>query len=419
MSSSVDKLGVWSTGSQGISYSNYGKRFESLVGLDFVTLFALHPKANGGLSVRTKTTVFNEVKAITGAGAKVELSYWCGTQKRYYEPLFDLIEFYENKFGPEHIHTHELDAEYHTTAPDKKEAVAFCKAFKKRFPLDKWRGRFSITYLWFIHPTLLYILEELWSYFSNIKPQWYEFFAPNKKKDSGGPLMRPGVLSKEAHKHVVRKLSRNKRTPLAISKHIIGKANYWQKHPGYEDPTNESGYNIIGALCEAFETTFDLGYTSFCYFSESWMFGPGNANASKYERDCARNFFNDYIADVYKNMGTKDEVNESELGEENTETSYETLDFDLQVWHHQFLLRSLGYDLGTSGPNKDGVDGIYGKKTEAAILKVERMLGSELNGLPDNEVANELTDMYERVYGFRPNYDGSWDEDNNFLTAGL
>jgi hypothetical protein len=37
------------------------------------------------------------------------------------------------------------------------------------------------------------------------------------------------------------------------------------------------------------------------------------------------------------------------------------------VKHLQKMLVTLGYDLGTSGPDKDGVDGSFGKLTETAV----------------------------------------------------
>ena len=37
------------------------------------------------------------------------------------------------------------------------------------------------------------------------------------------------------------------------------------------------------------------------------------------------------------------------------------------VKHLQKMLVTLGYDLGTNGPDKDGVDGSFGKLTETAV----------------------------------------------------
>ena len=37
----------------------------------------------------------------------------------------------------------------------------------------------------------------------------------------------------------------------------------------------------------------------------------------------------------------------------------------------QQALKDKGYDIGTSGPNKDGIDGIYGPKTKAAISQFQ------------------------------------------------
>jgi peptidoglycan hydrolase-like protein with peptidoglycan-binding domain len=40
---------------------------------------------------------------------------------------------------------------------------------------------------------------------------------------------------------------------------------------------------------------------------------------------------------------------------------------DPKVIEIQKMLKSKGYDLGTFGPNKDGIDGVMGAKTQAAL----------------------------------------------------
>jgi peptidoglycan hydrolase-like protein with peptidoglycan-binding domain len=35
-------------------------------------------------------------------------------------------------------------------------------------------------------------------------------------------------------------------------------------------------------------------------------------------------------------------------------------------------LKKRGYDLGTTGPNKDGIDGVYGNKTRLAVTKFQK-----------------------------------------------
>jgi hypothetical protein len=56
----------------------------------------------------------------------------------------------------------------------------------------------------------------------------------------------------------------------------------------------------------------------------------------------------------------------------------------------QYALVKKGYDLGSSGPNGDGVDGILGSKTSAAIKKVQAIANSDVNGRIDETVIMAL-----------------------------
>lgn len=49
-----------------------------------------------------------------------------------------------------------------------------------------------------------------------------------------------------------------------------------------------------------------------------------------------------------------------------------------------------GYDLGTSGPDRNGVDGVLGPKTAAAIKKIQGTLGEDQNGRIDEVVIMAL-----------------------------
>ncbi len=53
----------------------------------------------------------------------------------------------------------------------------------------------------------------------------------------------------------------------------------------------------------------------------------------------------------------------------------------------------LGYDLGTTGPNKDGVDGIFGTITEAAVKTFQQaqgFTGSEVDGVFGQETEEKM-----------------------------
>ena len=56
----------------------------------------------------------------------------------------------------------------------------------------------------------------------------------------------------------------------------------------------------------------------------------------------------------------------------------------------QSALVKKGYDLGSSGPNNDGVDGVFGSKTKAAIKKVQGVIGEDQNGQIDTGIIMAL-----------------------------
>jgi hypothetical protein len=61
-------------------------------------------------------------------------------------------------------------------------------------------------------------------------------------------------------------------------------------------------------------------------------------------------------------VNTNDIISESIIDKEFTPSSK----FNPEVELLQKELKSKNYDLGTYGPNKDGIDGIYGKLTKLA-----------------------------------------------------
>lgn len=56
----------------------------------------------------------------------------------------------------------------------------------------------------------------------------------------------------------------------------------------------------------------------------------------------------------------------------------------------QLALVRLGYDCGTSGPNHDGIDGMFGPKTKTAIKKMQGDLGMAQTGKIDEGVISAL-----------------------------
>lgn len=56
----------------------------------------------------------------------------------------------------------------------------------------------------------------------------------------------------------------------------------------------------------------------------------------------------------------------------------------------QAILVQLGHDLGSSGPNNDGVDNVFGKKTREAIRSFQERHGLEQTGFPDPATRDAL-----------------------------
>src|SRR5205814_2002507 len=67
-----------------------------------------------------------------------------------------------------------------------------------------------------------------------------------------------------------------------------------------------------------------------------------------------------------------------------------------QVEIIQRMLVQMNYDLGDYGPAADGVDGKYGKKTAAAVmrLKVDENLGNQRSGATDRGVIYRLDELF-------------------------
>lgn len=59
----------------------------------------------------------------------------------------------------------------------------------------------------------------------------------------------------------------------------------------------------------------------------------------------------------------------------------------------QEMLKELGYDLGKTGANKDGVDGDFGKKTDKAVRDVQTKAGLKVDGVADSKTYAALQTM--------------------------
>jgi peptidoglycan hydrolase-like protein with peptidoglycan-binding domain len=60
----------------------------------------------------------------------------------------------------------------------------------------------------------------------------------------------------------------------------------------------------------------------------------------------------------------------------------------------QSMLKKLGYDLGTSGVNKDGVDGNYGINTSVSVIEFQKEYNlSEPDGIVGDKTLKKLTEL--------------------------
>ena len=70
-------------------------------------------------------------------------------------------------------------------------------------------------------------------------------------------------------------------------------------------------------------------------------------------------------------------------------------DYGTAVTAMQRLLKERGYDLGDYGPNRDGIDGDFGMKTEDAVKAFQRAEGLPVTGVYDEKTRELLTGMYD------------------------
>lgn len=67
------------------------------------------------------------------------------------------------------------------------------------------------------------------------------------------------------------------------------------------------------------------------------------------------------------------------------------VDTPKEIKQFQQKLIDLGYDLGSSGPNKDGVDGYIGRRTRSAIKDFQTKNNIKPTGVLDQTTQNELS----------------------------
>jgi len=72
------------------------------------------------------------------------------------------------------------------------------------------------------------------------------------------------------------------------------------------------------------------------------------------------------------------------------------------VKYLQTLLKRLGYDLGTTGPNKDGIDGDFGARTDLAVRAFQQSAGLSVDGIVGKKTWDRLEAATKGEVVFKP-----------------
>lgn len=72
-----------------------------------------------------------------------------------------------------------------------------------------------------------------------------------------------------------------------------------------------------------------------------------------------------------------------------------------EITRTQRYLRLMGFPIGNVGPNRDGVDGLTGIATEAALILFKQMVNLEQNGTVDSKTLAEVEKTYRNGLKFR------------------
>lgn len=386
------ELGIWTSGKKSkLSYPTWLQRFQSL-NIDYVTIFHTLPNPKGGLIVRDISSIKREVDIILNGGLQPKLSYWFGTKQNYLIPNVEAIKKVQKLGIGGDLLEYELDAEFHTTAYGLNSAQNAAKQIKNELELDKFRKKLGMTYIPGLSPVIKLLMEELADYFSSFPSQMYSFFNPNKQKQTAEDIFRPKNIQNYGISAFQNKILSDKQLVKAYDNDleqlkrsfVCALAVYWQKHPNYR--LNNGKYDIQLALDDAFLTCFNRGYRRFCFFSDIWLFDSGDPE----EREICREF----VAGLKKRFAS-----------EETDESFLELKEEIKIRKIQYLLASLGYNIGNYGQFGDGVDGSNGKMTQKSMKEAEKRFNLKQDGLPDEVLFEKLNDEFMKHYGFEPKFD--------------
>ncbi len=77
------------------------------------------------------------------------------------------------------------------------------------------------------------------------------------------------------------------------------------------------------------------------------------------------------------------------------------IDGDSDIIIAQCFLRKMGFPIGSTGPNQDGVDGVMGDMTEAAVSIFQKMVSIKADGSLNRETLTELNHACQNGMDFR------------------
>ncbi len=147
---------------------------------------------------------------------------------------------------------------------------------------------------------------------------------------------------------------------------VMGLSNYWAKRPARFGnlPLMDARQSLLKSL----EGTRQAGADEVAYWSLKWLHGEG----------ASRKIARQITADIPIEDAT---TNDPQLNQPSAV---------------QWLLVQLGYNLGNYGPNKDGIDGSFGQKSQAALQKFRTEQKLDLTGEYTLEDLTELVNALRK-----------------------
>jgi len=368
-------------------------QFETLrAGRVYIILSEPHPSKRGELKLKYKDMdhAAEAIRGLHAAGIEAGCMEWSCAKDKHVEAQNARMAYMQLNV-PECI-AYQEDAEGTWSASSSAQVARAC-AKKRQFILElaekseRPMMELSVTYIPFVGGvhrdvhTLINTIIDIWAnLFAGecpedipwepvMVPQAYSFWKPAHEHWSHADSTAPVVFQN----HAINQYENEVETPETVLH--VGLANYYQSGlPNHK--------NWTGDLFDGYSDCARTALTStsvLCYWSSRW----GLANNK--EGEAFRSFI-DWLAEA---EDLTPPITGSEL-----------------IRRTQWLCVSLlDSDLGPYGPNKDGVDGKHGPKTEAAILGAEIHYLQPRDGTADPKLLSIMEKIFQRVMKRVPAYD--------------